>query len=110
MKIKTPMDLFAVESWQELRRYAAQILNDVVGAINGGIDLIDNCDSSVVTTTYGLSGQEQALQHKLGRVPRGYMVIKRSAVANLYDGTKENTDKVIYLRSDGAATLTILIF
>lgn len=49
-----------------------------------------------------------ALEHKLARVPRGYVVVDRSNASTIYTASKD--DKFLNLVSSGAVTVSILIF
>lgn len=53
----------------------------------------------------------QRVSHGLGRAPAGYLVIRRTADARLYDGSwvsGQDPAQVIYLASTAAATFTVL--
>jgi hypothetical protein len=110
MKIKVTQDLSAVSSWEDLRRFVAQTISDIVTTLNGRVDLVDNCETHVEAVTFGLAGQEVAISHKLGRIPSGYVVVRKSNHVDIYDGTKENTSRILFVRADAVATVTLLIF
>lgn len=48
------------------------------------------------------------LEHKLGKVPTGYLILQKNANANVWNGNI--TDTQIVLNSSAAVTVTILIF
>lgn len=47
--------------------------------------------------------------HKLGRLPRGWIVVKRSSGAVIYDNVAAD-DKFLTLNSSAAATVTLWVF
>jgi hypothetical protein len=57
-----------------------------------------------------LSTTETRVRHGLGYVPRGYVVVKRSAAQHIYDGTTAWTDTDLFLLADGAVTATVVVF
>jgi hypothetical protein len=110
LKIKVTQDVSGVSSWEDLRRFVAQTLNDIVVTINGRIDLVENCETHMETVVFGLAGQEIGVPHKLARIPNGYIAVTKSTPVDIYNGTKQNTSTLIYVRADAAATVTLLIF
>lgn len=110
MKVSSAQDVSNVSSWEELRRFSSQAITSIMAVLNGKVGFNDNLDCIFQDVTFGAAGQEQAVQHRLGRVPLGYIAVKSSAAVLLYNGTKENTDSVLNLRANAAGTVTILIF
>lgn len=112
-KIKTPLTVSNVETWENLRRYCAQFFGEIVSTINGRLTFSENMDTYLTTATFGVSvGITAAVQipHTLNRVPTGYIVYKQSAALNVYDGGTANTDKNLYLKSGTTGTIGLIIF
>lgn len=109
-KVQTSQDIHNVETWEDARRYVSQSLNAIVATLNGGVDLIDNATTSLVTVTFATANTELGVKHPLGRVPRGYLLVGRSADIRVFDGGTANTSQLIFLRASGAGTARLLVF
>ena len=53
-----------------------------------------------------------SVEHKLGRKPRGYLVIRKSAAETVYEdvGDYDNRKLYIKLRASGAVTVNLWVF
>lgn len=84
-------------------RYNAEVAREVKTLqdqlLLGGTLLVDQA----VTAT------EARVAHKLGRVPRGWIVIGRNAAQVIYDNQDPDKD-FLYLRAGGNVTATIYVF
>lgn len=79
--------------------------------MNKGIRVEDNWDAAEIEFDTAAVGAENTLQHGLGRIPRGYIVVKRDQVVNVYDGTTAWNQYNIYVKSDvEGATVSVIIF
>jgi hypothetical protein len=56
-----------------------------------------------------LSTTEFGVAHKLGRTPRGYLVVKRNASATVYGVTAANAT-YLYLKASGAVTVSLWVY
>jgi hypothetical protein len=110
MKIKTVLDVSNVVSWEELRRYVSQMVKSIVEIINGNVDLVDNCATSIVTVNFSAASTTVQVAHTLKRLPQGYIVTQSSAGISVFDGNKSNTDSHVYVQASGAGTVTLLVF
>lgn len=110
MRIKTIQDISNVKSWEELRRYASQILGSLVDVVNGNLDLVDNCSTSLVTVTFPSANTTVNANHTLGRIPQGYIVVGRSTAIHVFDGSGDSTSSYITLQASAAGSATLLIF
>ena len=76
------------------------VLNSVIvdGVILEDIDLV--------------SGSFTDIEHKLGREPRGYLVIRKSAAQTVYEeaGDYDNRKLFIKLRASGSVTVNLWVF
>lgn len=97
-----------VESIDDVRTILTRLIQDVAGILNRGIRVGDQFPGNVQSITFTGAGVEVQVNHGLGRIPDGYLVLSRSASVTIYDGATTNTDAVGYLRASGAATATIL--
>lgn len=98
------------QDWLEARPILARFFEQLVGTVNGNLDLTENIRAKAVEFTFNAANAERPINHGLGRTPVGYILIKASAACSLYDGTTESTSKVAYLKCSAATTVTILFF
>ncbi len=108
MKISV-QDVSSVESWEDLRRWAAQMFKDIGKAFNGQITFGDNIQSSRATAVFPGSGADVRVSHGLGRVPSGYIVISSSANITVFNGATANTESELYVQASGAGSATLLV-
>jgi hypothetical protein len=66
--------------------------------------IIDGILLEGLTITSGSS----TIEHKLGRIPRGYLVVASTAAVNVYNGSM--TQYLIPLVSDADATISLWVF
>jgi hypothetical protein len=110
MRIKTVQDISNVGSWEDLRRYASISLKSIVDVVNGDVDLVDNCRTSLVSVTFTAANTETKVAHGLGKVPQGYITVGRSADVRVYDGASDSTSENVFVRASGAGTVRLLVF
>ena len=69
-------------------------------------------DGVVVEDIDLVMGSFTSVEHKLGRKPRGYLVIRRSAAQTVYEeaGDYENRKLFLKLRASGTVTVNLWIF
>jgi hypothetical protein len=108
MKIPT-RDVSSVESWEDLRRWSAQMFKDIGSAINGQIAFGENIQSTRASATFTAANTEVRVSHSLGRVPSGYIVISSSANISVFNGGSANTETDLYVQASGAGTVTLLV-
>ncbi len=74
--------------------------------VNNAID-----KTSFVDTSSQAGGAEFSVEHGLGTIPIGYIVISQDAAGSVYksDGTIWDTNR-IYLKTSAAMALRVLIF
>jgi Tfp pilus assembly protein FimT len=65
-------------------------------------------DGRLITAQNLVSGDNK-VQHKLGRVPQGYIIVKRTSGATVYD-TSETDSNFLILNSSGTLTVSIWVF
>ena len=56
-----------------------------------------------------LSTTETTVAHGLGRKAKGLLVISKNAAQHVFESTKSD-DNHVYLKSDGAVTVTVWVF
>lgn len=89
----------------QLQRTVNTIQQNVEDAINKleKNTLLDNVTYNDITVNTSYT-----LQHKLGRVPKGYLIVQKNANANVWNGTISDTQ--IVLNSSAAVTVSIIVF
>jgi hypothetical protein len=63
----------------------------------------------VVYTSNAVANTEDAIPHKLGRVPVGYIPVSRDKSATLYDSGTDFTTTTLYLKSTAASVTWVLL-
>lgn len=112
-RVKGVPSFSEVATWQELRRYASIAIERIMGQINGGLSFGENLTASGPSVvTFASASDIQQVNHSLGRVPDGFIVIKLNAAITVYQPSgNENawqSDK-IFLRASGAGTATLYV-
>lgn len=102
MKIWSLPGLQSVKSWEDLRRFSTQAFFNITQVLTRGIGFQDNINCEIVDVRLGLS--ESAINHKLGVVPIGYIVLKAYSTAGSYPvaGSSAWTTDTIYLQTDSS--------
>jgi hypothetical protein len=111
MKINLAIDLTKLGVDDEtFQNNAAQIVNQIVSVINGQVSLTDNCATQLVSVTFQNANVQQAIAHRLGRIPQGYIQVGARAATQVYNGSSANTPQALYVQSTVATTVSLLIF
>jgi len=109
--MKIPLiDTSNVGTWEDLRRFGSQLFSSLTGAVNNGLNFSDNFDGKVVDMVSSVINTDVQINHGLGRVPQGYVVLKASVGGVVYDGSASSDSSYIYLKSTVAGTYKLLIF
>ncbi len=91
-------------------RFISQFFDQLKQLLNGGLTFVDNFASKNVSVTFSAIATDTAVAHGLGRVPTGYLVIRKSASMVVYDGAAVWTASSIYLKSSATGTITVMVF
>lgn len=110
MRISSPSQLQSVENFEQLRRFVTIYLTELTRLINGNLNFGENILNSPAVVTFPAAGQDVVVPHKLGFIPNGYLVSKRSDNFVIYDGAQANTNEVLYVRASAAGTASLIIF
>jgi len=110
MLIQTPRAVDNCDDWEELKRFTALTLKDIVNLINGNINLTENCQARLVEVVCGVPNIDVRVNHNLGVVPSGYLVSGRTANMVIYDGQGKASATDIFIRASAAGTVKILVF
>jgi hypothetical protein len=111
MKFKLPISLSNLDAASDdFVKYVSQAVDLFTTIINGEVDFRDNCKTTIAKITFSSADMEQAVEHSLGRIPYGYIMIGSLAATQIYNGVSQNTTKALYVRSSVATTVSFLIF
>lgn len=110
MKINPNLSVSNVSTFEDLRKFVAIALQDLVTAFNGKVGVPDNLDVSIIDATINGSGSDTPVSHGLRRIPVGYLVAGLNANTAVYTGSKTWTNELIYLRSGSAVTAKLIFF
>jgi hypothetical protein len=97
------------KDWAEASQFVSKFFEQVTKLFSNGITISDNFDAKILTLTFTSSATDTSLAHGLGRVPSGYLVLKRSANMVVYDGSNAWTSQNIYLRASAAGSITVAV-
>lgn len=104
------IDFSNVETWQDVRRFASQVIKQVISALNRGLIFSDNFDAKTISAVFDTANAEIKVAHNLGRSTQGYLVQSLSAAAIVYAGTSAADDNSIYLRASAPCTASLLVY
>lgn len=86
-------------------------LASLVNHLNGGVSLTKNAATKVIEVEFRGVAQDQPIDHGLGRIPEGFMVVGSTTPgAVITESTKEKTASRMYLQSDTAFAKVKLMF
>ena len=93
----------------------ARVFNSAQDHVESVIDPVLNSaiiDGVIVEDVDLVVGSFTSVEHKLGRKPRGYLVIRKSAAQTVYEdvGDYDNRKLFIKLRASGTVTVNLWVF
>ena len=104
----------AVKSFKKLNS-ADRNLNLVQDNIETfSIPLVKNplLDGQLIEDQELVTGQDNIINHKLGRVLRGWLIVRQNAAADIYDTQADNSlpNLTLWLRSSADCTISLYVF
>jgi hypothetical protein len=103
-KLTIPPDFPMARVFNTAQDHVESVINPVLAsAIIDGVVLED---IDLVSTGF------TSIEHKLGRKPRGYLVIRKSAAETVYEdaGDYDNRKLFMKLRASGSVTVNLWVF
>ena len=93
----------------------ARVFNNAQDHIESVINPVLNSaiiDGVILEDIDLVSGSFTDIEHKLGRKPRGYLVIRKSAAETVYEdaGDYDNRKLFMKLRASGSVTVNLWVF
>jgi hypothetical protein len=107
--IVRPRDVGAVGVFEVFRTVVATLFSDILAAINGNLEFDKNLLTQTVDVTFTAANTEQAISHNMRSIVSDYIICKKSAACDVYDGVSAATTSVIYLKCSQAATVRIIL-
>lgn len=109
MKPQKAYDLKSIKDPEEKEKTLSIQLKSFFDILDSGIRPGDNFDARIIDHTF-VSGEDNAINHGLQRVPTGYWVLSRDRNNLIWNGDAAWTKETIYLTSDAATVAKLLIF
>lgn len=109
-KIKTDYNFSNLEEAKEIARFLNRFTSDLTDIVNGNLEFGSNIKSSVISINFTAANSDIGVDHGLGRVPTGYILVKSNAACSIYDGSALANAKTITLKSNAVANTKILVF
>jgi|GEM_PF-3135147 len=109
-KVSSSSDFGNVVDFESLKRWVSVWAGDITGQVNGGLDFNNNIFCKIITYSFTQVNAEVILNHNLGKIPIGYILVKSGAVNTLCSGSTAWTTTTISLKSTTATDCSILIF
>ena len=110
MKIQRPKKLRITGSIEEIIKYLevylANTLADITTALTS-LSFRDNFKSFTAQVTIN-AGQELQIQHNLGVIPTGRLILKSTGY-QVRDGDAAWTSDYIYLKNEGSAAVSLTV-
>lgn len=108
MKITATHDVSNVESFEDLKRFTTQFLEQAKTAINGGIS-IENLRAKLVSLSVTQTSSDIQVAHSLGIIPIGYLKLQGANIS-IYDVGKSSwTTENIFIRASATGDVTLLV-
>ena len=103
-KLFIPADFPMARVFNTAQDHVESVINPVLDvAIIDGV-ILEDIDL--------VSGSFTSIEHKLGRKPRGYLIIRKSTAQTVYEdaGDYDNRKLFLKLRASGSVTVNLWVF
>lgn len=99
-----------LQSADDLKRFATQMLTNFYQILNKNVGFEDNMNVQLIRGKDILPVlTDVKVSHKLGVIPIGYIIVRQSAFAIIREGEAAWTTDAIYLQTDTVTTVDIII-
>lgn len=102
-----------LDTFENFQRFVSSFLGDIIAQFNGKLDFVENIRASGLhSVIFASSSDIQTVDHKLGLVPKGFLVVNPNAAQTVYKPSGSAytwTDTKVYLQASGALTADIYI-
>lgn len=107
MKLWSLPSLQSVRTWEDLRRFSTQAITNFYQVLTRNVGFNENIHCQIVTAT--IETTNTPINHNLGVVPIGFIVIAANDFQYPRTGTTAWTKDTIYLFANTRAAYTIVI-
>lgn len=108
--IKEGTELDNLQDLDQVKRYASRALGAIKEEINGNLDFSTNIRSfGPSQVVFLVAATDVVITHTLRSIPQGFIVINALQPIRVYQGQTPWTKDKLYLRSDVAGTINILV-
>lgn len=116
-KISGPQTISNLKSWQELMRFSAQSFDSIIQVLTNGLNFRDNFNTQTIdigpnsTQMQWASPGPTTINHNLGIIPAGYLVISQNAAGDVFadDNFPATRGQITLNTSNSATTYRIII-
>lgn len=109
-KVKIAQDLAQIDNYDDFQRWSSYSIAAIANTVNGNMNLVDNCQTQVLTVNFEKANQTMGIPHTLGYIPNGYIVISKTVDISVFDGNQKNTKDAIFLQGSTLGITRVLIF
>ena len=108
-KILRAETLGNIKDADQFMPHASAVIKDTVDTVNGKLEYDKNLATQTVSVNFPDANTTVGVNHNLNKVGVHYQIAKANAGVHVFDGTKSNTDKIIYLQASGPAKVTLIL-
>ena len=111
MKLGVGQGIDKQATLEDLSRQTQIFANAVDDVVNGGITFQDNFRAQIIGVTFSAANMDTQINHSLGILPIGYLVIGKSVALDVYNGSSSVlTKQFLTLKSSVIGNATIMVF
>ena len=104
MRLLKPFAKTGIESFEDVERFQ-DVVENVLGSIAASPII-----SGQLVADVSLTSTPKRIEHKLGRKPLGYMVVRQDADATVYEQDEKRLDLFLNLASSNPVTVSLWVF
>lgn len=106
--IRSSEQITNVADINEKFRYIQIFLQDVKETVNGNLELAVNNRLNIKTVLFSQANTDVVIEHGLGRIPNGYIVVGLNSSAVIFEGPLQKTVTTIGLRATVNCTAKLI--
>lgn len=110
MKVTDTYDLTQATDFQSFQVKASQVINDLVTAVNGKLELGGtNVQSQIVSVTFNSASASVSVSHNLNKTGVSFIPVRKSKACDVFYAGSESSGS-ISLQCTQATTVSLLLF
>jgi len=111
MKLNVVQGISEQTTVETLGRQTQLLANNLDDLLNSGLTFKDNFRNQIIGVTFSAANTDTQINHNLGIVPTGYLVIGKTVSLDVYNGsTNVFTKQFLTLKSSVIGFATIIVF